>query len=157
MESITRKVHKLIDRYKTNCPFAIAENMGIAVIQENLGNTLGYYSRNFRIKVIHINENTTEKQQAFICSHELGHAILHPDANTPFLKKHTLFSTERIEVEANSFAMTLLFSKVNEQDSILINEAIEEYGVPRKMVDSIRERHIFLLQKQNVHSKREVF
>lgn len=144
MESITRKVQKLIERYKTNCPFTLAENLGIVVIQENLGNTLGYYNRNFRIKIIHINENATEKQQAFICSHELGHAILHPDSNTPFLKKNTLFSTERIEVEANAFPISLLFTEVASQEPILVSEAVEEYGVPEKMVNSVLMKNIFL-------------
>ncbi|MGD6872979.1 ImmA/IrrE family metallo-endopeptidase [Sutcliffiella horikoshii] len=144
MESITRKVQTLIERYKTNCPFTIAENMGIVVIQENLGNTLGYYNRNFRIKIIHINENTTAKQQAFICSHELGHAILHPDSNTPFLKKNTLFSTERIEVEANMFAVSLLFNEIEIQEPIMVTEAVEEYGLPQNMVDNYLKKNIFL-------------
>lgn len=119
--------------------------MGIVVIQENLGNTLGYYNRNFRIKIIHINENTTAKQQAFICSHELGHAILHPDSNTPFLKKNTLFSTERIEVEANTFAVSLLFNEIEIQEPIMVTEAVEEYGLPQNMVDNYLKKNIFLL------------
>lgn len=56
----------------------------------------------------------------FICAHELGYAIFHPDANTHFLKKNTLFSTESIELEANFFAVRLLFSKkfLNEHISV---------------------------------------
>ncbi|WP_456273590.1 ImmA/IrrE family metallo-endopeptidase [Bacillus sp. AK031] len=141
MESISKKVQKLIKRYKTNCPFTIAENMGILVVQENLGNTLGYYNKNFRIKIIHINENTSEKQKTFICSHELGHAILHPDSNTPFLKKHTFFSTDRIEVDANLFAVNLLFSNSINTDAVMITEAIEEYGVPRKLINILQEHN----------------
>ncbi|MFB8734598.1 hypothetical protein ACEQPO_13950 [Bacillus sp. SL00103] len=38
--------------------------------------------------------------------------MLHSDSNTPFLKRHTFFSTEKIELEANFFAMHLLFSSV---------------------------------------------
>lgn len=142
MKSISKKVQMLVKRYKTNCPFIIAEKMGIPVVQEDLGGTLGYYSKNFRIKLIHINENVSEKQKTFICSHELGHAILHPDSNTPFLKKHTFFSTDRIEVEANLFAVNLLFLSSYDNDAVMVPEAIEEYGVPRKLINILIEQNI---------------
>lgn len=143
MESVTRKVKRLVEKNKTNCPFTIAQNLGIAVVYENLGNTLGYFSKVFRFKFIHINENTTDKQKAFICSHELGHAILHPDANTPFLKSSTLFSTDRIEVEANTFAVSLLFSKNHNNTPLLEYEVFEEYGISKKMINSILEKDFF--------------
>lgn len=141
MESISKKVQMLIKRHKTNCPFTIAKNMGIVVIQENLGKTLGYYNKHFKIKLIHINENTSEKQKIFICSHELGHAILHPDSNTPFLKKNTFFSTDRIEIDANTFAVNLVFSNRDEYDAVMQDEAIEEYGVPKKLVSTLLEHN----------------
>lgn len=128
MELITKKVEKLIKFYGTNCPFKLANFLGIQVVYENLGKTLGYYSKHFRIKVIHINEIIDEKQQLFICAHELGHAIFHHDINTPFLKKCTYFSTDKIEIEANKFAVELLFSN---ETCVSIHEALEEYGVPK--------------------------
>lgn len=140
MMSIPKRVQMLIKRYKTNCPFTIAANMGIPVVQEDLGSALGYYSKNFRIKLIHINENASDKQKTFICSHELGHAILHPDSNTPFLKKSTLFSTDRIEVEANLFAVNLLFSNSFDKETVMISEAVEEYGMPKKLVNILIEQ-----------------
>lgn len=142
MEQITSAVSKLTRKHKTNCPFKIARFLGIEVLHEDLGNTLGYYSKNFRIKIIHINERAGEKLQTFICAHELGHALLHPDANTPFLNKQTFFSTQKIEQEANSFAVQLLFKTEFINDSILISEAIE-YGVPEKMVASIVNHKFF--------------
>jgi Zn-dependent peptidase ImmA (M78 family) len=134
MEQILSEVRKLTQKFKTNCPYKIARLLGIEILHEDLGNTFGYYSKNFRIKIIHINENAGDKLQEFICSHELGHAILHPDANTPFLKRHTLFSTERIEKEANYFAMNLLFSDDYNQGCILLSEAIKEYGIPEQLL-----------------------
>jgi Zn-dependent peptidase ImmA (M78 family) len=136
MEQITLAVSKLTKKYKTNCPFKIARFLGIEILHEDLGNTFGYYSKNFRIKIIHINEKAGDKLKKYICSHELGHAILHPDANTPFLKKHTFFSTEKIEQEANYFAMKLLFSDDFNTGSITYREAIKEYGVPEQLVKS---------------------
>lgn len=142
MESISKKVQMLIKRYKTSCPFTIAESMGIPVVQESLGSTLGYYSKNFKIKIIHINENASEKQKTFICSHELGHAVLHPDSNTPFLKNHTLFSTDRIEIEANLFAVNLLFTNSFDKETVMLPEAIGEYGVPEKLINILIEQNL---------------
>lgn len=137
MDQITYSVSKLIKKHKTNCPFKIAGHLGIVVLHEDLGNFFGYYNKNFRIKFIHINEKADEKIQSFICAHELGHALLHPDANTPFLNKHTFFSAEKIEKEANFFAVKLLFSEDFVQDSISISEAIREFGVPDKLIKTL--------------------
>ncbi|WP_416729244.1 ImmA/IrrE family metallo-endopeptidase [Fictibacillus sp. JL2B1089] len=136
MDLITSKVSKLIKKHQTNCPFKIAKNLGIVVLHEELGNFLGYYNKTFRIPFIHINEKADDKLQSFICAHELGHALLHPDANTPFLTKHTFFSTESYEKEANLFAVKLLFSEDYLLDTILISEAIQEFGVPRNVIMS---------------------
>ncbi|MDQ0254890.1 Zn-dependent peptidase ImmA (M78 family) [Evansella vedderi] len=136
MELIKKKIYLLTRKFNTNCPFKIADEMGIQVLHEPLGDTLGYYSKHFRIKFIHINEAVNDKKKQFICAHELGHAVLHPDVNTPFLKKHTLFSTDRIEVEANTFAVKLLFHNGIEE-SVTINEAVEEYGVPKRLLKSL--------------------
>lgn len=122
---IKKKVIKVINKYETNDPFKICKSMGIHIIYENLGSILGYYSKHFRIPIIHLNQNVSEKQQIFVCAHELGHAILHPEHNTSFLKKHTFFSTDIYEIEANKFAVNLLFSNKS-----LTNDEIKDYGIP---------------------------
>lgn len=121
----------LINKFDTNCPFKLAKLLGIQVIHEPLGNVLGYYSKHFRIKIIHINESVEENKAKFVCAHELGHAVCHPDSNTSFLKKNTFFSTDRIEVEANTFALELLFNDYN--DLLTIDDAINEYGIPKQL------------------------
>lgn len=130
---INKLVGQLIKKYGTCNPYKIADHLKIAVVFEPLGSIYGYYSRTHRTKVIHINEAVAEKKQLFTCAHELGHAILHPDVNTPFLRKHTLFSTDKIEVEANTFAIELLCPKEAIEDVITIHEAIEEYGMPKQI------------------------
>ena len=132
MESITKKIKSITKKFETNNPFKIAKELGIEVVYEVLGKALGYYSRHFRVKVIHINQNANEHNKEFICAHELGHAIFHPDANTPFLKRKTLFSTDQIELEANFFAINLLFSSIN--GCVTAKEAIEQYGIPEQLV-----------------------
>lgn len=44
------------------------------------------------------------------CAHELGHSILHQSANTPFLKSFTYLPVDKMEIEANKFAIELLLS-----------------------------------------------
>ncbi|MEC1437381.1 ImmA/IrrE family metallo-endopeptidase [Bacillus sonorensis] len=139
MESITAKIKSITEKFQTNNPFKIAKELGIEVVFEDLGKALGYYSRHFRVKFIHINQNANEHSKEFICAHELGHAIFHPDANTPFLKRQTLFSTDRIELEANLFAINLLFSSFNK--CVTVKEAIELYGIPEQLVLSNIEKN----------------
>lgn len=133
MSNIKGRVNTLVNKFGTNCPFKIAKRMGIEVVYEPLGNALGYYSKHFRVKIIHINNSIELSKGKFVCAHELGHAICHPDSNTSFLKVNTLFSTAHIELEANSFAMELLFYNISD-DVITLYEAIEEYGIPKQLL-----------------------
>jgi Zn-dependent peptidase ImmA (M78 family) len=139
VEYIASKVSSIINIYETNCPFKLAKSLGVEIVYEDLGKIFGYYSRHFRIKVIHINQNVDEGQKKFTCAHELGHALLHPAANTPFLKKNTLFSTDRIELEAHLFAIKLLFSDIN-GDSVSTEEAIKNYGIPKQLLANLANK-----------------
>lgn len=105
---IKNTVDKLIERFKTNDPFELADYMGIIIIKEPLGSINGYYNKFVRQKFIHLNSNLDERLQLFVCAHELGHAVMHPDANTPFLKNKTFYSVNKLERQANIFAATLL-------------------------------------------------
>ena len=95
-------------KYKTSNPFEIAKYMNIYVLYEDLGEMYGYYNNPLRMKQIHINSNLSDHLQNLTCAHELGHAVLHPKANTPFLKKNTFISVDKMEIQANKFAMELL-------------------------------------------------
>lgn len=136
MDTIIAKVEQLIEMYKTTDPFKIAAYLNIQVSFENLGNILGYYNKSCRVKFIHINENASDGQKAFICFHELGHVIFHPDSNTPFLKKSTFFTDDRIELEANYFAVQMLFSRNHFDGQLTIEDAIEHYGIPRSLIEN---------------------
>lgn len=133
MGAIKKMVSELVEKYNTNDPFKIAKHLGIKIAYEPLGSILGYYSKSHRTKVIHINEASNEERQLSTCAHELGHAIFHPDENSAFLKANTLYSTERIEVEANRFMIELLFNQGGEQP-VTIQEATEMYGVPEQLL-----------------------
>lgn len=97
-------------KYDTNNPFKIAKELNIIILYEELGTIKGYYNSFSRQKFIHINNNLCEEEKLFTCAHELGHALMHPKANTPFLKNNTLFSINRLEIEANQFAVDLLIN-----------------------------------------------
>ncbi|MFA2692930.1 ImmA/IrrE family metallo-endopeptidase [Bacillus mycoides] len=125
---------KIAARYETINPFEIARRKNIIVLFENLGETLGFYNTYKRFKFIHINNQIDEITQRFVCAHELGHALLHPKANTPFLRNQTFFSVDRLEIEANTFAVELLLTDemVSEYQNtrLSIREIAEIYGVP---------------------------
>lgn len=98
----------LIKKYKTNDPFKIADMLNISIFYEELGTINGYYNKPLRMKQIHINDALSENMKKFTCAHELGHALLHPDVSTPFLRSQTLLSVNKMEIEANTFAVKLL-------------------------------------------------
>ena len=108
VQKVTPK--QLISKYKTNNPQEIAQELGIIILFEPLGEINGYYNTAFRQKFIHINNTLVEAKQKFTIAHELGHALLHPKANTPFLRDNTLFSINKLEIEANKFAVDLLIT-----------------------------------------------
>ena len=85
-------VKRLKKNHNTCDPFRICEDLDIVV----------------RMKSIHLNTSIPDDMLPFVCAHELGHSILRPNVNTPFLRKHTLFSIDKIERQANTFAVELL-------------------------------------------------
>jgi Zn-dependent peptidase ImmA (M78 family) len=135
---IKQAAMKLINKHRTNNPYEIASAKSIMILFEQLGDTLGYFNTYKRIKIIHINNLSTIEEQRFTCAHELGHVILHPIVNTQFLRRHTLFSIDRIEKEANQFAVELLMPDklINEykDSNTSIFEVAKVCGVPPEVV-----------------------
>jgi Zn-dependent peptidase ImmA (M78 family) len=136
---IKRTVEKMHRRYLTNDPFDIAQQLGIIVLFEQLGSVRGYYSRSYRQKVIHINYDMTHNQQSITCAHELGHSILHPALNTPFLRENTLFSVNKLETQANHFMVQLLIPDHDVREYIQYGytngQIATIYGIPEYLVE----------------------
>lgn len=107
---IKATAERIVRYCETRNPFTAAKSLGIIVLYEPLGSVRGYYSKARRQKFIHINDDLPEYLQRFVCAHELGHSILHPDASTPFLRNNTLFSVDKLEIAANRFAACFLLS-----------------------------------------------
>lgn len=134
----TKKIAvSLIRKFNTNNPFAIADHLSITVLYSDMKNTLGFFSKYKRSKFIHLNNNIPDNLETFVCAHELGHAICHHDINTPFLKRHTLFSIDKIEREANTFAAELLLPDelLRTNHDISLFTIAEMCGVPAKLVE----------------------
>lgn len=101
-------VSSLIKKYGTSNPFELAAHLNISVLFEELGTIRGYYNKPLRMKQIHINCNLDRHIQKYTCAHELGHAVIHPNASTPFLRSETGLSVDKMEIEADTFAVNLL-------------------------------------------------
>lgn len=102
------EAEKLIKQYKTNNPFEIAEYKKIQLFYCDLKGLRGVYRYYKRNKQIFINSTLPKHIQRLVCSHELGHSIFHTNLNTPFFESNTLFSKNKLEVQANRFAIELL-------------------------------------------------
>lgn len=129
---IDQIVKNTIEKYDSRNPFEISKAMGIIVLFEPLGDYSGYYNKAYRQKMIHINQDLTEEDQYFTCSHELGHAVMHGESSTPFMRKNTIFSINGFEKEANLFACHLILSKYDKEEfEGLSYEQISGYtGIP---------------------------
>ncbi|RTE05514.1 ImmA/IrrE family metallo-endopeptidase [Paenibacillus whitsoniae] len=131
--AIKQLVSQLIRKYGTNNPFTIAAEKNILILFEPLGEMMGYFNTYKRIPMIHINSGLDEVDQRFTCAHELGHAVLHPKVNTPFLRRHTLQSIEKIEKEANTLAVELLIPDESLLTGVSIYDAARLCGVPEEV------------------------
>ncbi|MNO32473.1 Metallopeptidase ImmA [compost metagenome] len=128
---------RLINAHGTNDPARIASMLNIVVLYEDLGkNTWGYYTCINRISCIHVNNRLEGFAAVFALAHELGHHFLHPGINTPFLRRTTLFSVDRIEREANCFATYLLVGDVQPEIEETKGYFLKRCGIPE-------EFHIF--------------
>lgn len=106
--NIREIVEATIRKYNTRSPYELADLTGIKIVRCELGAIRGYYFKKFRFKQILLNCNLEHNDEKFVLAHEIGHSIMHPDTNTNFWKEHTVLSTQRLEIEANKFAVELL-------------------------------------------------
>lgn len=140
-------VQKLTKQYDTNDPYELASLKNIHVVFWDLHHEIrGFYKYDRRNKYIVINSNLNEASQKYVCGHELGHSQLHSRVNTPFLREKTLQSVDRIEVEANTFAVELLLPDAaiyEYKDSDLkFNEIASIYGVPEEVAHLKKLRNV---------------
>lgn len=69
---------RLIKRCGTRDPFAIADDLGIKVMEcDNFGPLKGMYRVIQRNRFIFINGDLPERMRQIVCAHEIGHDQLH--------------------------------------------------------------------------------
>lgn len=125
---------KLAKRYKTRCPFRIAENKGITVVFKDLGkSTRGLYYAKFRQRYIVIHTNLCENWQRLICAHELGHDVLHSGISHFWLDKHSFFNVGKFERQANKFAIHLLSYGDTLQPGESVTDLLRRNSIPQEM------------------------
>ncbi|MCI1777150.1 ImmA/IrrE family metallo-endopeptidase [Paenibacillus lactis] len=126
-----KKARELILTHGTNSPLDIANERNIVVLFEDLGKQIwGYYSHTNRIPVIHINNRLSQELAIYTGAHELGHAVLHSGINTPFLRKNTLFSVDKIERQAHRLAVHLLIGHNSPEPYETKKQFLIRCGIP---------------------------
>ena len=132
IDSIDSKISSLVKAHETRNPYKIAKELGVIIIEEDLGEVYGYYNWYKRIKFLHINSNLSYREKLVTCAHELGHAICHPSENTPALTHSNLISEYKIEKEANYFATKLLIDGSHVDDCVDGKyDILKYYGLPK--------------------------
>lgn len=132
-------VQQLIKKQGTNDPFEIAAAMNIHLIEwEMHDEILGFYKYIRRNKFIYLNSKLDERGKVYTLAHELGHSQLHPRLNTPFLNRKTLYSIDKIENEANRFAVELLLPDKSiyehSNENMTIKEIGSIYNIPSEVI-----------------------
>lgn len=104
-----RIAESLVRKHKTRDPFRIAEALGYIVIRTSLQGIRGFWHHTQRQHIIFIDENLPEGAARFVCAHEIGHILMHRGYNRIYMDTNTYFPVNRQEVEANRFAVDLLY------------------------------------------------
>ncbi len=130
-------VSTLVAKYNTRNPFEIADYQNIEIVYSELKSVLGYYTKYRRVQSIILSNELPEHLERYVCAHELGHAICHPDINVQWLCESTFYSKGKFERQANTFAVELLLpdTLLREYPDQTIYQIARSVGVPEEFVD----------------------
>lgn len=99
----------LVRKFKTRDPFRIADELGFIVIRTHLEGIRGFWHYAQRQHLIFVDDKLPDTVARFVCAHEIGHILMHRGCNRIFMDANTYFPSNRHEVEANRFAVDLLY------------------------------------------------
>lgn len=136
---IYEQLDKLFTIHETYNPYKIAKERKIDIIEMPLGEeTYGLTVRNNRFSTFLIDDSIHENTKEFVLCHELGHNILHKQANTPFMRSVGAPSQIlKMEAEANTFAFELLRRHYDELNYMTPEQIVEYYQLPNYMMNYI--------------------
>lgn len=106
--NIKAKADSLSRKYSTRNPFEIIKEMNVILVFAPLIGVRGFFQYYKRNNIIYISDNLSKDEQYFVCAHELGHLILHKNMNTVFMDTRKQYTSDKYEIEADTFAMDLL-------------------------------------------------
>lgn len=139
MKDIRDIVIGLFETYGTYDPFELCKCLGIHVLMSDLGDEImAVFQRTpCGCEIIHINSRLDEVEGTYYCSHELGHAIMHPEKNLRTFIENKLQVKNKYEIEADKFA-TELRVHIELNDPIYKDMSISEVAatlcVPEKLI-----------------------
>lgn len=135
--NIKRLADSLVRKYNTRNPFEIISNLNVIVVFYPLHGVKGFYQYFQRNNIIYIDETLSDNEKLFVCAHELGHMLLHKNANAIFMDSRTQLNTTKYELEADRFAMNLLLSDadIGEHLDFTTAKFSRLFGYSKKLVE----------------------
>ncbi len=131
----------LLELYHTRNPFELCRCLDIKIIETNLGNNiLGFFQRIMEEEIIYLNNNIDNyNEKKYVCFHELGHVVCHPELSICFLEK-TLYITDRYENQADIFAAYFLIpddDKIDicEIENMTTKQLSSYFKVPERLIE----------------------
>lgn len=147
---ISKCVTELINKYKTNDPFKIAEYLGIEIHYKKLNSLKGFYTYMLRNKYIVINDELDNVSAKIVCAHEIGHDRFHRGLGTNMFRDEMCISykTSTQEIEANRFAAELLIS-----DYDFLRLASNDYTCNEMALELSVHSELIMIKAQILNSK----
>lgn len=105
---IKKTVDKLVKTCNSRDVYDICSHLDIEIIKHDLNNIKGYYTSLEGQKAIILNNSLPYQEEEIVIAHELGHINLHSSSNICFLTNYTYSNTNKLENQANKFAIELL-------------------------------------------------
>lgn len=127
-EYIIQKAEALRRQYKTDNPFAIAEESGVLVRFADLGSLCGMYKVILRNRFVVLNSALSQPMQRIVLAHELGHDRLHRSiVTTDMTTQSELYDLScQPEFEANLFAAALLIDAPAAEEMLRGGQTVEQ-------------------------------
>lgn len=127
-------IKNLVQKFKSNDPFLIAEGLNIHVRYADLGDgTRGLYYRKLRRRFIVLDENLDYYWQRVVCAHEIGHDRLHTGMSGFWLDEQSFFNPGKYERQATRFSLKLLTYNETQEIDESIEWFLSRCGIPPEL------------------------